>query len=241
MSIAIESSDELEQLRARLRKMSDVEERRNLEIAADEFGVARVQVRDEEKSHPKDDESDIAVGAVEAPSVEKADFGDADEQQAEPGEAKAAFSDGEREEEGDDGFDAPADGDAPEGDFIEDQQGDEEHREEKIDLLGAGEQGGEAEVEFGIGRGLGSRGDAFAQRKGEGLRSEENGGDGGDEEDGRVVAGSRGAAAVFELEGDCADESEEGDKDAVVEEEVERREPGHADEQERESGPGDED
>ena len=35
MSIAIESSDELEQLRARLRKMSDVEERRNLEIAAD--------------------------------------------------------------------------------------------------------------------------------------------------------------------------------------------------------------
>ena len=159
---------------------------------------------------------------MEAPSVEKADFGDADEQQAEPGEAKAAFSDDEREEEGDDGFDTPADGDAAEGDFVEDEQGDEEHREEKIDLLGAGEQGGQVEVEFGIGRALGSRGDAFAQRKREGLRSEENGGDGGDEEDGREVAGSRGAAAGFELEGNCADENEEGDKDAVVEEEVER-------------------
>ena len=61
-----------------LKSQRYVRERRNLEIAADEFGVARVQVRDEEKSHPKDDESDIAVGAVEAPSVEKADFGDAD-------------------------------------------------------------------------------------------------------------------------------------------------------------------
>ena len=166
-----------------LKSQRYVEERRSLEIAADEFGVARVQVRNEEKSDPKNDESDIAVGAVEAPSVEKADFGDADEQQGEPGQAKAAFSDDEREEEGDDGFDAPADGDAAERDFIEDEQGDEERREEKIDLLGAGQQGGEVEVEFGIGRGLGSRGDAFAQGKGEGLRGEENGGDGGDEEE----------------------------------------------------------
>jgi hypothetical protein len=83
-----------------------------LEIAADGFGVAGVEVGDEEEGDAEDDEGDEAVGAFLAPDVEDDDFGDADEEEAEAGETEAAFTDDQREEEASDGFKTPADGDA---------------------------------------------------------------------------------------------------------------------------------
>jgi hypothetical protein len=67
---------------------------------------------DEEEGDAEDDEGDEAVGALLAPDVEDDDFCDANEEEAEAGEAEAAFADHEGEEECGDGFDAPADGDA---------------------------------------------------------------------------------------------------------------------------------
>jgi len=56
-----------------------------LEVAADGFGVAGVEVGDEEEGDAEDDEGDEAVGALLAPDVEDDDFGDADEEEAETG------------------------------------------------------------------------------------------------------------------------------------------------------------
>ena len=144
-------------------------EKKELEVAADGFGVAGVEVGDEEEGDAEDDEGDEAVGALLAPDVEDDDFGDADEEEAEAGEAEAAFADDESEEEGGDGFDAPADGDATFGDFVEDEDGDENHGEEEIDLFGATEEIGKVDGESTGGRGLGARGGvAFAEGKSEG-------------------------------------------------------------------------
>jgi len=125
-----------------------------LEIAADGFGVAGVEVGDEEEGDAEDDEGDEAVGAFLAPDVEDDDFGDTDEEKAEAGEAEAAFADDEREEEGGDGFEAPADGDAAFGDFVEDEDGDENHGEEEIDLFRAAKKIGESGGEIVAGRWL---------------------------------------------------------------------------------------
>jgi hypothetical protein len=125
-----------------------------LEVAADGFGVAGVKVGDEEEGDAEDDEGDEAVRALLTPDVEDDDFGDADEEEAEAGEAEAAFADDEREQEGGDGFEAPADGDAAFGDFVEDENGDEKHGEEEIDLFGAAEKRCEIDGEIVGGRGL---------------------------------------------------------------------------------------
>ena len=60
-----------------------MEESGELEVAADGFGVAGVEVGDEEEGDAEDDEGDEAVGALLAPDVEDDDFGDADEEEAE--------------------------------------------------------------------------------------------------------------------------------------------------------------
>src|SRR5258708_18140210 len=129
-------------------------EGKELEVAADGFGVAGVEVGDEEEGDAEDDEGDEAVGALLAPDVEDDDFGNADEEEAETREAEATFCDDESEEEGGDSFYAPTDGDAAFGDFVEDEDGDENHGEEEIDLFGAAEESGEVEgkIDGGGGR-----------------------------------------------------------------------------------------
>src|SRR5690349_12357370 len=113
---------------------------RRSEVAADGFRVAGVEVGDKEEGDTEDDEGDEAVGDLLAPDVEEDDFGDADEEEAKAGETEAAFTDDEGEKEGGDGLEAPADGDAAFGDFFEDEDGDENHGEEEIDLLWAAEE-----------------------------------------------------------------------------------------------------
>src|SRR6266481_1569206 len=161
-----------------------------LEVAADGFGVAGVEVRDEEEGDAEDDEGDEAVGALLAPDVEDDNFGDADEEEAEAGEAEAAFADDESEEEGGDGFEAPADGDAALGDFVEDENGDKNHGEKEIDLFWAAEELGKIGGEIVFGRGLGARsGEALADRKGEGLAEKDQRGGDGDVDPGVEAAG----------------------------------------------------
>src|SRR6266481_4063496 len=204
-----------------------------LEVAADGFGVAGVEVRDEEEGDAEDDEGDEAVGALLAPDVEDDNFGDADEEEAEAGEAEATFRDDKSEEEGGDGFEAPADGDAALGDFVEDEDGDENRGEEEIDLFGAAEEIGEVDGKIVGGRGPGVLGgEAFAQGEGEGLAEEEERGGNGDIDPAIEVAGDD------DLEGKSAEENEEGDDDAVVEEDAAPRGPGDADEEQGERGPG---
>jgi hypothetical protein len=58
---------------------------RALEVAADGFGIAGVEVGDEEESDAEDDKGDEAVGDFLAPDVEEDDFDDADEEEAEAG------------------------------------------------------------------------------------------------------------------------------------------------------------
>src|SRR5258708_10040201 len=158
-------------------------EGKELEVAADGFGVAGVEVGDEEEGDAEDDEGDEAVGALLAPDVEDDDFGNADEEEAETREAEATFCDGESEEEGGDSFYAPTDGDAAFGDFVEDEDGDENHGEEEIDLFGAAEEIGEVEGKIVGGRGPGVLGgEAFAQGEGEGLAEEEDRGGKGEDE-----------------------------------------------------------
>src|SRR5258708_33748172 len=138
-------------------------EGKELEVAADGFGVAGVEVRDEEEGDAEDDEGDEAVGALLAPDVEDDYFGDADEEEAETGEAEGAFCDDESEEEGGDGFETPPDGNAALGDFVENEDGDENHGEKEIDLFGAAEEIGEIDGEIAGGKGLGaSGGEAWA-------------------------------------------------------------------------------
>ena len=54
-----------------------------LKIAANGFGVAGVEIGDEEESDAEDDEGDETVGDFLTPYVEKDDFADADEEEGE--------------------------------------------------------------------------------------------------------------------------------------------------------------
>src|SRR6266481_94643 len=214
-------------------------EEEELEVAADGFGVAGVEVRDEEEGDAEDDEGDKAVGALLAPDVEDDNFGDADEEEAEAGEAEATFRDDKSEEEGGDGFEAPADGDAALGDFVEDEDGDENRGEEEIDLFGAAEEIGEVDGKIVGGRGPGVLGgEAFAQGEGEGLAEEEERGGNGDIDPAVKVAREVGMSACHEFVGKAAEENKEGEDDALVEEDVPLRGPGNADEEDGERGPG---
>src|SRR5258708_30355595 len=160
------------------------------EVAADGFGVAGVEVGDEEEGDAENDEGDKAVGDFLTPDVEDDYFGDADEEEAETREAEATFCDDKSEEKGGDSFYAPADGDAAFGDFVEDEDGDEDHAEEEIDLFGAAEEIGEVDGKIVGGRGPGVLGgEAFAQGEGEGLAGEEERGGNGDIEPAIEVAG----------------------------------------------------
>jgi len=60
-------------------------EEEELEVAADGFGIAGVEVRNEEEGDTKDDEGDEAVGDFLAPDVEEDDFDDADEEEGQAG------------------------------------------------------------------------------------------------------------------------------------------------------------
>src|SRR5258708_31731631 len=214
---------------------------KRLQVAADGFGVAGVEVGDEEEGDAEDDEGDKAVGTLLAPDVEDDDFGDADEEEAEAGEAKAAFCDDKSEEEGGDGFYAPTDGDAAFGDFVEDEDGDEDHGEKEIDLFGAAKKIGEIDREIAGGKGLGARGgEAFAEGEGEGLTEEEECGGNGDIDPAVKVAREVGMSAGHEFVGKAAEGNKEGEDDALVEEDVPLRGPGNGDEEDGEHGPHDE-
>ncbi len=218
---------------------TDIEE---LQVAAEEFGIAGVEIGNEKEGDAEDDEGDVAVGAVEPPDVEQADLGDAEEQKGESGEAEAAFADDEREEEGHNGLHAPGDGDATKGGFIKDEDGDEKKRKEEKDLFGAGSQTGGGEAKF-AGRGLSARcGEALAERKGEKLGCEKNRGDGADVEAALEAPIRRaGMQAGGELERERTEKDEEGDDEAVREEELERRSPGDGEKEDGKRRPGDED
>ena len=69
-----------------------MERREDSEVPADGFGVAGVEVGDEQEGYAQDDEGDEAVGGLLAPDLEEDDFDDADEEEAEAGEAEAAFA-----------------------------------------------------------------------------------------------------------------------------------------------------
>ena len=149
-------------------------EEEELEVAADGFGIAGVEVRNEEEGDTKDDEGDEAVGDFLAPDVEEDDLDDADEEEAEASEAETAFADDEGEEKGGDGFEAPADSDAALGDFVEDEDGDENHGKEEIDLFGTAEESGQISGKIAVGRGFGlGGGKTRAEREGEGLAEED--------------------------------------------------------------------
>src|SRR5882762_3965552 len=212
---------------------------KRLQVAADGFGIAGVEVGDEEEGDAEDDEGDKAVGALLAPDVEDDDFGDADEEEAEAGEAEATFRDDKSEEEGGDGFETPADGDAAFGDFVEDEDGDENHGEKEIDLFGAAEEIGEIDGEIAGGKGLGARGgEAFAQGEGEGFsEKEERRGGGCIDPAVEIRMGSECAEERFEE--NCAEENEEGDDHAMVEEDILLRKPGDAYKYHGESAPDD--
>lgn len=96
-----------------------------------------MEIEDENEGDAENNEGDEAVGALLTPGVEEDDFGNADEQKTKAGEAEAALADDERKQEYGDRFDSPADGDAAGRDFVEDQESDENHGEEEIDLFWA--------------------------------------------------------------------------------------------------------
>src|SRR5258708_34596347 len=211
------------------------------EVAADGFGVAGVEVGDEEEGDAEDDEGDKAVGDFLTPDVEDDDFGNADEEEAETREAEATFCDDKSEEEGGDSFETPADGNAALGDFVEDEDGDENHGEKEIDLFGAAKEIGEIDREIAGGKGLGARGDeAFAEGEGEGLAEEEERGGNGDIDPAVKVAREVGMSACHEFVGKAAEQTNAGEDDALVEEDVPLRGPGNGDEEDGEHGPHDE-
>ena len=110
-----------------------------LQVFADGGAEAGVEEGYRHQCGAEDDEGHEAVGGGELPDVNEDNFGDADEEQTETGEAEAAFADDEGEEEGAKAEETPSDGDMAGGELG--GEGDDHQREwrEEEPLLGSAE------------------------------------------------------------------------------------------------------